>query len=294
MKKNTLILLVVFLINTFLFAQDKQTGKIFKGPDIVKSDGINYFDKWNTVLGSDSIRKDDGGAPYQGWVEDLYETGQIAHTGFYADGHVNTYKNYYEDGTEERTFMRSNEVKSRMKKNYPNSKLKSDIEYFNRTPIEWKELYNNGDLKYTQMSGKTKEYLVSKKAYYQGKKPQLLMELTNPKELLYAYKEFSESGQVTAEGQLKFNSETKNYDKVGDWKSSDIAKNASVLSPAVAQTKAADAVGVLPDEFKPADKNKDGAIAPDEISASIDAFFDGDSNYSAAIIVRMIDFFFQQ
>jgi hypothetical protein len=50
----------------------------------------------------------------------------------------------------------------------------------------------------------------------------------------------------------------------------------------------------VPAEFQPSDLNKDGIISSAEISAAIDSFFDGSSDYTVEKLHRLIDFFFEQ
>lgn len=50
----------------------------------------------------------------------------------------------------------------------------------------------------------------------------------------------------------------------------------------------------LPEEFKNADKNNDGKISVNEISGSIDDFFEGDSKLSIDQVYQLIDYFFEQ
>jgi hypothetical protein len=50
----------------------------------------------------------------------------------------------------------------------------------------------------------------------------------------------------------------------------------------------------IPDELKPADLNNDGYISADEITKTIDSFFDGNPNFNVERINRLIDFFFEQ
>lgn len=50
----------------------------------------------------------------------------------------------------------------------------------------------------------------------------------------------------------------------------------------------------IPAELQPADLNKDGYISADEITKSIDAFFDGSSDFTVEKLNRLIDFFFEQ
>jgi hypothetical protein len=50
----------------------------------------------------------------------------------------------------------------------------------------------------------------------------------------------------------------------------------------------------IPYALRPADKNKDGFISADEIAAAIDAFFEGDSDFTVEKLNDLIDFFFEQ
>lgn len=50
----------------------------------------------------------------------------------------------------------------------------------------------------------------------------------------------------------------------------------------------------IPPALKPADLDKDGYISSDEISAAIDAFFEGDSVFTVEKLNDLIDFFFEQ
>lgn len=50
----------------------------------------------------------------------------------------------------------------------------------------------------------------------------------------------------------------------------------------------------IPDELQPADLNRDGYISAEEITKSIDSFFDGASSFNVEKLNRLIDFFFEQ
>lgn len=50
----------------------------------------------------------------------------------------------------------------------------------------------------------------------------------------------------------------------------------------------------IPYALRSADKNNDGYISTDEISATIDAFFVGDSDFTVEKLNQLIDFFFEQ
>jgi hypothetical protein len=50
----------------------------------------------------------------------------------------------------------------------------------------------------------------------------------------------------------------------------------------------------IPYALKPADKNRDGYISTDEITAAIDSFFEGDSDFTVERLNDLIDYFFEQ
>ncbi len=54
------------------------------------------------------------------------------------------------------------------------------------------------------------------------------------------------------------------------------------------------ASSAIPFALRSADKNKDGFITTDEITAAIDAFFEGDSDFTVEKLNDLIDFFFEQ
>src|SRR4051812_15041222 len=60
--------------------------------------GITMYEKLNFYTGGDSVRNDKKGYACQGWLEDVYETGTDIHKGFYEDGHLKVYKNFFPNG----------------------------------------------------------------------------------------------------------------------------------------------------------------------------------------------------
>jgi hypothetical protein len=50
----------------------------------------------------------------------------------------------------------------------------------------------------------------------------------------------------------------------------------------------------VPDALKPADLDKNGYITADEISKTIDGFFEGANDFSVDKINQLIDYFFEQ
>ncbi|HOP45048.1 MAG TPA: hypothetical protein PLA11_16115, partial [Flavobacteriales bacterium] len=64
---------------------------------------IVAYDDYNPRIGGEAVRMGANG-PCIGWVEDHYPDGVLQHKGYYDDGRLVIYKNYYPDGTLEREF----------------------------------------------------------------------------------------------------------------------------------------------------------------------------------------------
>ena len=58
--------------------------------------------------------------------------------------------------------------------------------------------------------------------------------------------------------------------------------------------KAAANQSKIPAELRSADINNDGFISVDEITKTIDSFFDGAGDFTVEKINKLIDFFFEQ
>ncbi|MGZ4034460.1 MAG: hypothetical protein ACXVPY_13410 [Bacteroidia bacterium] len=183
--------------------------------------GITMYEKLNFYTGGDSVRNDKKGYACQGWLEDVYETGSTIHKGFYEDGHLKVYKNFFPNGNVERSFKLTEYKKCNMQIFYPDGKLKADITYYDGNPQLETDYYENGQIEYIEESSKNMEYLIQRKSYAQDGKPQEIFELTDPKKKIYSKKEYYENGNIKAEGTMKYNPGAIDYQKDGDWKDYD-------------------------------------------------------------------------
>jgi len=183
--------------------------------------GIQMYEKLNFYTGGDSVRNDKKGYACQGWMEDIYETGQTIHKGFYEDGHLKVYKNFYSNGNVERSFKLVDFKKCNLQLFYPDGKLKSDITYYDGNPQVWTDYYQNGQIEYTEENSKSMEYLIMRKSYAEDGKPQEIFEMIDPKKKIYSKKEYYENGNIKAEGTMIFNPAVTDYQKDGMWKEYD-------------------------------------------------------------------------
>lgn len=221
MKITTL--LTAFLIVSGLAAQNNlQDLKLYHDvyePDSVVDPtyGIQMYDPLNVRLGGDSIRNCNGYA-CTGYVEDYYSNGQLLHKGYYVDGQLTNYKNYYPNGNKERYYRHIDLNKSKLSLYYSDGVLKSEIVYFDKNPVKWEDYYPSGKLEYEEVYDKSYEYYKKKNSYFKDGTPKSILELDNKKKLLYIKQEYFENGQVKMEGQIRYNQAIYDYQKIGKWK----------------------------------------------------------------------------
>ncbi len=227
--KKIFLLFIIIVITKFSFSQG-----FGKGPELKKYNaakvvdpvyGITMYEKLNAKIGGDSVRNDRKGYACQEWVEDIYESGKILHKGYYEDGQLKIYKNFFENGNVERSFKTVDFKRSNMQIYFPTGKLKSEITYYDGNPQIWTDYYANGQIEYTEENTKDMEYLVMRKSFAENGKPQEIFEVTDPKKKRYSKKEYYENGKIKAEGPMKYNATAIDYQKDGSWNVYDEAGN---------------------------------------------------------------------
>ena len=109
--------------------------------------GITLYEPLNMYLHSDSTRIEEGYA-VNGWKEDHYSTGELLHKGYYIEGQLKVYKNFYPNGNMERNFKAIDSFKSRLTLFYPNGNIKSKVSYSNDFAMEWTDFNEKGDISF--------------------------------------------------------------------------------------------------------------------------------------------------
>ena len=222
MMKLPTILISLFVCGS-LFAQNNlQDLELYHDvyePDSVidPTYGVKAYEPLNVRLGGDSIRNCKGYA-CSGYVEDYYTNGQLLHKGYYVNGQLTNYKNYYPNGNKERYYRHIDLNKSKMTKYYSDGTMKSEVVYFGTNPIKWEDYYPNGELEYEEQYDKSYMFYKKKNSYYKNGQPQSLLELEKKKKMLYSKKEYFENGQLKVEGPIRYNTARFDYQKIGKWK----------------------------------------------------------------------------
>lgn len=217
MKKFLFILLI--LNSAYLFGQQQQPQeKRYTQAEVTDSVyGINKYERLNAVLGGDSIRYDVKGFSALGWYKDYYVNGKLLHKGFYNDGQLKIYKNYWDNDTLEREFRVSELNRYNMKIYYRNGQLKSEIDYVKSNPVKQVDYYPNGQIEFIEEYNKSMEYYLQNKTFYENGFPQTLLELIDNRKKIYLKREYFPNGKLKEEGELKFNISVQDYRKEGKW-----------------------------------------------------------------------------
>jgi len=180
--------------------------------------GINIYEPLNMNTGGDSTRNDIKGYALQGWMEDFYPDGKVLHKGYYIDGQLKAYKNYYPNGQLEREFKMMDLSKCGLSVYYDDGKTKSLITYLEKNAIKEEDYFRSGQLEYIEEYDKKCVYYLQRKFFNQNGKPTSILELIDTRKLIYDSKEYFDAGNVKEEGQVIFNESMGDYQKNGKWK----------------------------------------------------------------------------
>ncbi len=192
--------------------------KRFTPQEVVDPDyGIIIYNKLVNIIGGDSIRYTKDGYNVQGWQEDFYVSGKTLHKGFYVDGFIKIFKNYYENGQIERSFVSTDPRRSKMDIYYEDGKVRSNIAYFDGNPQNQYDFFRNGSPEYIEENDKNIEFLFKRNSFFENGSPESIFELVDKKTKKYIKKEFYENGRVKEEGSMIFRKDLGDYQKDGVW-----------------------------------------------------------------------------
>ena len=179
--------------------------------------GIQIYDKLIFVLGGDSVRYGKKGYNVQGWLEDYYTTGTIIHKGFYEDGQLKVFKNFYPNGNVERSFRIVDMKRCELVVYYQDGKIKSEISYYESNAQKQTDYYPNGVISYIEENTKNNDYLFKRNTYKEDGSPVITFEITDKKKKKYSHKEYYQNGKLKEEGEMKYSADSLDYVKDGTW-----------------------------------------------------------------------------
>jgi antitoxin component YwqK of YwqJK toxin-antitoxin module len=179
--------------------------------------GIVGYNNLISAIAGDSVRLDQSGHKVQGWLEDRYTSGTTLHKGYYIDGKIRVFKNFYPDGKLERSFKLKDAKRSEMTIFFANEKVKSIIEYVGETITHQEDFYENGMKEYEEEFDKSGLILWKKVSYHKDGTSESSLEVIDKKRKKYLQQEFYEGGKLKCTGEMKLNMETYDFMKDGKW-----------------------------------------------------------------------------
>jgi antitoxin component YwqK of YwqJK toxin-antitoxin module len=178
--------------------------------------GIRYFDKYSKISGDNQVRYCKNYA-CQGWVEDYYTSDQLMHRGFYNEGILNIFKNYFPDGSLERELKNTSLNKSELTTYYPGKGIRTKSYFSDGNLLKYEEYFENGQLEYLEETHKSMTYYIQTLSYFNNGTPQSTLMLTDPKKLFFSKVEYFENGNPKEKGNLFYNRAHHDYYKTGKW-----------------------------------------------------------------------------
>jgi antitoxin component YwqK of YwqJK toxin-antitoxin module len=179
---------------------------------------INDYTIYTASMGYDSIRMCDG-RPCNGMIKDNYFSGEMRHKGYYIDGKLtSTYRNYWDNGQEERVFKVKGGNKSEVEIFYPDGSVRIKAIFIDGQAQYWEQYYANGNMEFIEEYDNKLEYRIKYNFFYLNGNPQSTLELIDKKKNLYASKEYHKNGNIKEEGERIYNEAIFDYQKHGTWK----------------------------------------------------------------------------
>ncbi len=198
---------------------------------VILTNQLHNYTKLIDFLSSDSARYNSDGTLSEGWKEDYYSTGKILHKGFYKNGKLLLFKNFYENGICERQLKSPDPLHHEIDLYYENGNMKEQKTYFNSVIKRISEYYANGFQKCKTDFDKEGKLIISKKSWYPNGSIESELKLMDSKTKKYTQKHYYDNGYLQEEGHLLFSLESKSYKKNGVWNVYDLTgKNKQAIS----------------------------------------------------------------
>lgn len=179
--------------------------------------GITIYNRLIEPLGGDSIRYNKAGYNMQGWTEDFYMSGKTMHKGYYLEGRLKVFKNFYESGQLERSFLNPDPLHCTLDVYYENGNQKSKTFFYDAKPQKHYEYYDSGNPKLLVENEKDMRYYTLRKTWFENGQIEDYIELKDKKAVLFLQKKYFKNGQLKEEGALKLSQGDAKYVKEGIW-----------------------------------------------------------------------------
>ncbi|MBS1650437.1 MAG: hypothetical protein JSU07_00365 [Bacteroidetes bacterium] len=218
-KKITFLSLFFFTVcaSAQRFADQVPQIRRYYQKDIVDSvDGIMLYNRLIGAIGGDSINYNKAGYNMQGWNEDFYMSGKLLHRGYYVDGQIIVFKNFFENGQVERNAVNPDPLHVNIEVFYENGNTRKKLNYYDGKLQKKYEFFTNGNPKYSEENDKDLKYITLKKSWYSNGMPETDLEMVDEKSKKYSSKNYYSNGKVKEEGIFILDNNGK-LNKDGTW-----------------------------------------------------------------------------
>lgn len=179
--------------------------------------GIQMYEAFNMILGRDTVKKNSKGMAAQGIIIEHYIDNTVLHEGYYIDGKLRNYVNFYPNGKREREFKMVDYNEGDMSYYYQDGTLKSTISYRGKFAKSWSDYNQAGVLVYHEKFNETLSYYEFRKSFFEGGQPKYSFTLQNAKKMIFEEKEFYPSGALKSAGKVEFRWTIRDYTKIKKW-----------------------------------------------------------------------------
>lgn len=324
--KFCILFSIPFLMLSSVFAQNISEipdGDIFSPnfEDVESTDyGILLYDQYANFQKDPKVRKGADGAPINGKKEDFSANNLLLHKGFYQDGKLRGYTNYFQNESIEREYKYKTDGTGDLSVFYLNGYTRSVQKYYNFEVYHWEDYYENGQLAFLEVKGKkTGVPELREEINYQGITISKI-ELSDSKNKKYIQTINWANGKIAEQGELFYNEDLQDYRKDGRWVTYNQSEEATsqiiyqkgtfkeVLSDtrpdsektylitASSETELVEEEvmeSTIPENIARFDRDNDNEITSKEIDLAVNDFFE-DETISRDQINQLVNFFFEQ
>lgn len=180
------------------------------------TEGIEVYDRLIHALGGDSLRSCEGAA-CNGWVEDHYPDGILKHRGYYQDGRLLVFKNYFPSGRTEREFKTTSNTKCLLRTFNDDGALRSEALYVSGDQLEYTDYHPNGQLRYKEVKHPDDPYYLVMDLFAENGTPISSLNLVDKKKVIFEQKEYWPDGKLSSSGRSQFNPRRFDTQRIGEW-----------------------------------------------------------------------------
>ena len=266
-------------------------------------------------------------APIEGKVEDFRTNNLLIHKGFYKEGKLRAYTNYFQNESIEREYKYKADGVGDLFVYYLNGYTRSVQKYYNYLPYHWEDYYDNGVLAYVETKNiKTQIPELIQENNYQGKTISII-EISDNKSLKYLKTIYYPNGKMSEQGELTYIEEIQDFRKDGRYVTYNTKEQITselvyqrgtfqevitdnrpdsekdYLSNVVATAESSEETqevksATLPSSKIPSniirfDKDQNDEISNKEIDMAVNEFFEDDS-ITKDQINQLVNYFFEQ